>query len=220
VLPRSPRQARSRASRERILDAAEAVVAAKGFEAAAVAEVVARAGSSVGVFYARFRDKRGLLHALYDRFHRDAQARLDAALDPERWAAAPTAPLVQALVRTLVDLHRERRGLARAFAVEAARDPELQARRDRLSQHLAGRLAERLRGRPGEIAHHHPERASAFGMAVVASTIEGAVLFDRLRTGALAPSDGDLAAELARLLLAYLGVPKDEARPATPSAGR
>ena len=220
MLPRSPRQARSRASRERILDAAEAVVAARGFEAAAVAEVVARAGSSVGVFYARFRDKRGLLHALYERFHRDAQARLDAALDPERWAAAPTAPLVHALVRTLVDLHRERRGLARAFAVEAARDPELQARRDRLSQHLAGRLAERLRRRAGEIAHHHPERASAFGMAVVSSTIEAAVLFDRLRTGPLAPTDGDLAAELARLLLAYLGVGKDEARAAAPGAGR
>jgi AcrR family transcriptional regulator len=101
---------RSRAIRERLLDAAETVVAAKGFEAAGVAEVVARAGSSVGVFYARFRDKRGLLHALHDRFQREAQARLDAALDPERWAGAPTAALVQTLVRTLVDLHRERRG--------------------------------------------------------------------------------------------------------------
>ena len=206
MLARSPRQARSRASRERILDAGEAVVAAKGFEAAAVAEVVARAGSSVGVFYARFRDKRGLLHALYDRFHLEALLRIDAALDPVRCAETPTARLVQGLVRTLVDLHRERRGLVRAFAVEAARDRELQARRDRLSQHLAGRLGERLRGRAAEIGHHHPERASAFGLAVVASAVEGAILFDRLRTGALAPSDDDLAAELSRLFLAYLGV--------------
>lgn len=220
MLPRSPRQARSRASRERILDAAEAVVAAKGFEDAAIAEVVARAGSSVGVLYARFRDKRGLLHALHDRYQREAEARLDAALDPASWRAAPLARLVQGLVRALVLLHRERRGLARAFAVEAPRDPELRARRDRLAQHVAARLAERLRARSGELGHHHPERAAAFGVAVVAGAVEGAILFDRLRTGSLAPSDDDLAAELSRLFLAYLGVRADEAAAATPSAAR
>jgi AcrR family transcriptional regulator len=219
VLPRSPRQARSRASRERILDAAEVVFAANGFEAAAVAEVVARAGSSVGVLYARFRDKRGLLHAVCDRFHGEAQARLDAALDPAPREDGP-GRLVHGLVRALVALHRERRGLARALAVEAVRDPELQARRDRLAQHVAARLASRLRARAGELGHHHPERASAFGLAVVAGAIEGAILFDRLRAGALSPSDDDLAAELSRLFLAYLGVRPDDARPPIPSAAR
>ena len=220
MLPRSPRQARSRASRERILDAAEVVFAAQGFEAAAVAEVVARAGSSVGVLYARFRDKRGLLHAVCDRFHREAQARLDAALDPAPREGAGAGRLVHGLVRALVALHRERRGLARALAVEAGRDPELQARRDRLAGHVAARLASHLRARAGELGHHHPERASAFGLAVVAGAIEGAILLDRLRAGALSPSDDDLAAELSRLFLAYLGVRADDARPPIPSAAR
>jgi hypothetical protein len=73
-------------------------------------------------------------------------------------------------------------------------------------------LALRLRGRERQVGHHHPERAAAFGLAVAWSAVESAVLFDRLRAGALAPSDDDLAAELGRLLLAYLGVEAASAR--------
>jgi AcrR family transcriptional regulator len=204
--PRSPRQARSRATHARILDAAEAIVAAKGCEAAGVAEVVERAGCSVGACYSRFRDKQGVLLALQERLHAEAQASLDAVFDASRWSGEPLARCLQAAVRALVELHRRRRGLLRAFAVEARRDPALQARRERLFQHGGNLLAARLSGRAREIGHHHPERAAAFGLAVVWSAVEGAVLFDRLRSGSLAPSDDDLAAELTRLLLAYLGV--------------
>ncbi len=203
---RPSRQARSRANHERLLDAAEAIVAAKGCEAAGVAEVVARAGCSVGACYSRFRDKQGLLLALYDRLHAEAVARLDAAFDAARRSAEPLPSSLQGLVRALVELHRRRRGLLRAFAVEGQRDPAVQARRERLFQHGGNRIAEVLRGRAREIGHHHPERAAAFGLAVVWSAVEGAVLFDRLRSGALAPSDDDLATELTRLLLAYLDV--------------
>ena len=204
--PRLPRQARRRATRERLLDAAESIVAARGCEAAGVAQVVDRAGCSVGACYSHFRDKQGLLLALESRLHAEAVARLDACLDAERWSGQPLASCLHAVVQALVQLHRNRRGLLRAFATEARRDPALQARREQLFQHGANRLAPLLRGRAREVGHHHPERASAFGLAVVWSAVEAAVLFDRLRSGALAPSDDDLAAELTRLLLAYLGV--------------
>jgi AcrR family transcriptional regulator len=206
VPARAPRQARSRATQARILDAAEAIVAGCGFEAAGVSLVVRRAGCSVGAFYSRFRDKQDLLVALYDRFAAEASARIDASLDPRRWSGEPLHRCLNGLVRTLVELHRQRRGLARAFVVEGQRDPAFQARRDRLFQDAGGRLAGFVRGRAGELGHHHPDRAIAFGLAVVWSTVESAVLFDRLRSGALAPSDDDLAAELVRLLVAYLGV--------------
>jgi len=205
--PRAPRQARSRATHARILDAAEAVVAAKGCEAAGVAEVVERAGCSVGACYSRFRDKRGVLLALQERLRAEAVLSLDAVFDAARWSAQPLRTSLHAALRALVELHRRRRGLLRAFAVEAQRDTALQASREQLFQHGGNRLAACLAGRAREIGHHHPERAAAFGLAVVWSAVESAVLFDRLRSGALAPSDDDLAAELTRLLLAYLGVP-------------
>jgi AcrR family transcriptional regulator len=204
--PRVTHQARSRATRERLLEAAEAVVAAKGCEGAGVAEVAARAGCSVGACYTRFRDKRGLLLALQERLHEEGLRRLDAGLDAARWTGEPLPGCLQGAVRALVELHRCRRALLRAFAVEAQRDPALQMLRDRLFQHGGNRLVELLRGRAHEIGHHHPERAAAFGLAVVWSSVEAAVLFDRLRPGGLAPTEDDLVAELTRLLLAYLGV--------------
>ncbi|NNL66054.1 MAG: helix-turn-helix transcriptional regulator, partial [Myxococcales bacterium] len=85
---REPRQSRSRETLDRILDAAEALVAEKGFEDATVAEIVRRGGSSVGAFYTRFRDKDGLLYALYERYMEQAILTADDALDPQRWEGA------------------------------------------------------------------------------------------------------------------------------------
>ena len=51
---------------ERLLDAAEEQICAVGIESFTVADVVARAELSVGAFYARFPDKRALLHAVQD----------------------------------------------------------------------------------------------------------------------------------------------------------
>ena len=85
---RTPQQARTRDSLGRMLDAAEQLVADKGFDDTGIAEIARAAGTSVGAFYRRFRDKHGLLHALHERFCDEARATADAALDPARWAGA------------------------------------------------------------------------------------------------------------------------------------
>ena len=206
---RPPQQARSQRTLDRILDAAEALVADKGFEDATVAEVVRRAGSSVGAFYSRFRDKDALLHALYDRHHQQAIATADDALDPVRWAGAATPRILRAVIRFLVRIYREQAGLMRAFAIRIRQDPEFRARRERLSQYVADRLVSLLRPRFSELGHRDPERAIGFGLTVVASSLESAILFGELRVAGLAPSDDDLAAELAALFLAYLGAQED-----------
>lgn len=202
---RPPQQARSQRTLDRILDAAEALVAAKGFEDTPVSEIVARAGSSVGAFYARFRDKDGLLHALYDRYYEQAIATADTALDPERWEGASVAELLAAVVRFLVEIYREQRGLMRAFAVRTHVDPDFQARRERLSHYVTDKLSALLLARRGGLGHERPERAAAFGMTLVFNTLEGTILFGEMRSGALALTDDELAAELTRACLAYLG---------------
>jgi AcrR family transcriptional regulator len=64
---RQPKQARAIRTRERILDQAEEVFAAKGFEAASLtSDILDPAGISVGSFYHQFSDKRAVLHALLD----------------------------------------------------------------------------------------------------------------------------------------------------------
>ena len=52
---------------ERILDAAESLMAGETFESTSVADIVRLAGTSVGAFYARFPTKDDLLPALYMR---------------------------------------------------------------------------------------------------------------------------------------------------------
>ena len=202
---RPPRQARSQETLDRILDAAEALVAEKGFEDATVAEVVRRADSSVGSFYARFRDKDGLLYALYERYLEQATATADAALDPARWEGADIAEILGAVVRFLVSIYRERHGLIRAFVVRNHLDPEFRARQERLSHYVSGKLSRLLLARTVEIRHPEPARAAAFGLTMVVSAIESVVFFGELRSDVLALSDDDLAGELVRAFLAYLG---------------
>lgn len=202
---RPPQQARSQETLERLLDAAEALVAEKGFADTPVAEIARRAGSSVGAFYARFPDKDALLHALYERYYEQAIATADAALDPERWEGARIPEVLASVVRFLVSIYREQRGLIRAFVVRNHTDSEFQARRERLSHYVNDRLSALLLARRREIAHPDPVRAAAFGLTLVFSTLESALLFGELRSGALVLSDDDLAAELTRAYLAYLG---------------
>ena len=210
---RPPRQQRSQDTLDRILDAAEALVAEKGFADATVAEVARRAGSSVGSFYTRFKDKEGLLYALYERYFEQATATADAALDPARWDGAGIAEILRTVMRFLVEVYRERAGLIRAFVQRNHSDAAFQARQERLSHYVNERLSALLLARAGEIAHPDPARAAAFGLTFAASTIESVVLFGELRSSHLALSDDELATELVRAFLAYLGVAESSAQP-------
>jgi AcrR family transcriptional regulator len=215
---RPPRQARSQETLDRILDAAEALVAEKGFADATVAEVARRAGSSVGAFYARFRDKDGLLYALYERYLEQAIATTDAALDPRRWQGASIPEIVRAVIPFLVSVYRERQGLIRAFVLRNHVDPEFRARQERLSHYVSERLSRLLLARAAEIGHPDAPRAAAFGLTMTVSVIEGVILFGELRSNALALSDDELAAELTRAFLAYLGIdPCQAAHPENPA---
>jgi AcrR family transcriptional regulator len=203
---RAPQQLRSQETLDRILDAAERLVSEKGFEDTPVADIVSQAGSSVGAFYARFRDKEGLLYALYERYLAQAAATADLALDPARWQGADIATLLRAVLHFLVEIYREREGLIRAFVLRNHTDHEFRARQERLSHHVSERLVALLRERSAEIHHPQPERAAAFGLQMVFSTIESTMLFGEMRTSDLALDDEQLAAELTRAFLAYLGI--------------
>lgn len=202
---RTPRQARSQQTLDRILDAAEALVQRKGFDDTPVSEIVRHAGSSVGAFYARFPDKDALLSSLYERYFEQAMATADEALDPARWDGARIAEIVAAVVAFLVEIYREQRGLIRAFVLRNRVDAAFAARRERLSHEVTARLSKLLLERRGEIRHANPERAAAFGMTLVFSTLDSTMLFGEMRSGALALGDEDLAAELTQAYLAYLG---------------
>ncbi len=203
---RPPRQARSQATLDRILDAAAALTEEKSFDESPVAEIVKRAGSSVGAFYTRFEDKDALRNALYERFREQALATADEALAPERWEGARIPEILSEVVRFLVEIYRDQQGLLRTFISRGTTDPAFGLRSENLTHAISTRLATLLLARREELGHPDPELAVAFGFRVLMASLDQLLLFDDFRTPEVALSDEDFSAELTRTYLAYLGV--------------
>src|SRR5947207_2862540 len=116
---RPPQQVRSRETLDRILDAAEQVLEEKAFGEATLAEIMERAGVTVGAFYRRFPDKDALLHHLDERFFADMHRRADQVLDPARWQGAPSAAFLREFTSQAVEVYSTRRGLLRSLFLRA-----------------------------------------------------------------------------------------------------
>jgi AcrR family transcriptional regulator len=200
---RPPQQERTRASLTRLLDAAETLLAHKSFDEVPIAEVTREARTSIGGFYRRFRDKDGLLHALHERFCEDARATADDALDTVKWAEASLSDILEQVTAFLVEIHREKRGLFRAFLLRGLSDVLVRERTEEVFRYIGDRLRELLREHHAEISHPDADTAAAFGLRVVLATLDHWVQLDP-RTPEFAPQA--LTRELTRVFATYLGV--------------
>ncbi|MEW6778289.1 MAG: helix-turn-helix domain-containing protein [Bdellovibrionota bacterium] len=203
---KKPRQVRSQQTLDRLLDAAEELIAQKGFENTSVADIAKKAKSSVGAFYSRFHDKDGLLTGLQERFIEEAVATAEAVLDPKRWEGASTPEIVREAMAFLVRTVRERQGLLVAFSLRAAHDATFARRNMFMGLHIAERLRDLLLSRREEIRHPNSDLAIRFGYGVILGSLQQqAIIFN-----AAAPldpiSDEQAAGEYARLYLSYLGI--------------
>ncbi len=207
-----PRQARSARTLERILDVTEELLEEKPFEAISVGEIVRRAGTSVGAFYARFRDKDGLLPALYERYDRWVGERTREASDTRFWEGQALAEIVDRLVRELIAMFAHRRFLIRAMALHARQHPEKIDAATRARRVVQTRfIRDALLSRRDEIAHADPERAVDFAIFAAASVCREVLLFSEApHAAATGVRDDELASELARQMLGYLGRPRNE----------
>jgi AcrR family transcriptional regulator len=201
-----PRQSRSQETLERLLDAAESVLSEKGFVEASVAEIAARAKSSVGAFYSRFQDKHTLLRCLHERFVEDAIATADAALDPELWEEQNIGEILGEVIPFLVRIYEERRSLISAFIVQCTRDPSYVESGGRLQRHLSLRLRQLLLARRHELAHPDPELAVDFGLRLVMHMLDISAMYAPKSLTEYELSGSELARELCRAYLGYLGV--------------
>jgi AcrR family transcriptional regulator len=203
---RTPHQDRSRKTLERLLDTAEMLLQERGFDNVSVAEIAQAAGSSVGAFYARFRDKNGLLHHLHERFCEEAMATAEAALAPARWEGAGTEEILTAVIGFLEQNHRTRSGMFRAFLLVGHGDPRFQERERRLSEHVLARLTALLLQRRAEIGHPEPAFAIAFGMELVTGVLRERYVLGTHRLAMLPRAPAGIAPELVRAYCSYLGL--------------
>jgi AcrR family transcriptional regulator len=109
-LRRVPTQARSRARVQRLLDAAEELLAAEGAEALTTTRVAEEAGVSVGSLYQYLPDKGAIVEALARRYLAEFEQLMDQLeheirRDPEAW----TDP-VGRLIDAFSERYRQRPG--------------------------------------------------------------------------------------------------------------
>ncbi len=203
---RPTHQARSQETLERILEAAEEVVAEKGFDSATVSEIVRRAKSSVGAMYARFTDKESLLACLHERFCEEALATSDAALEASRWEGASIAEIMSTAMPFLVHIYHQKQGLLRAFILRASHDDQFAERGVNLGREISQRLVALLMARRDEIRHPNPEMAVDFGLRMAFDTLDQSTLFPSMQRTMTRFSPELLGEELVRVFLSYLGI--------------
>ncbi len=106
---------RAAATRQAILDAAREVFTTAGFSDANIAEVVSRAGSSVGSLYHHFGGKADLYLALFEDYQQRQEARAAGAVSAARSVAGAPIELFVAGSRAYLRGCWEERDLARLF---------------------------------------------------------------------------------------------------------
>lgn len=181
-------------------------MAEKSFSEATLAEIVERAGVTVGAFYRRFPDKDALLHHLDARFFAELDRRADDVLATERWEGQHLPAIVAELAAEAVAIYRARRGLLRSLFLRARVDPVIQATARRVNAHFLERLQALCASRRAEITHPDPGRAVTFGFVMLLGALRETVVFGEVWPDIGSVADERLAPELARMYLAYLGV--------------
>jgi AcrR family transcriptional regulator len=210
-----PKQARSEDTLRRLLNAAEALIVEKGHRAVSIPDIARRANSSVGGFYARFRDKNELLRALEERHFQELSQRVERLADPVRWAGADTSAIVEAAVAELVSITREKRPMIAAFLANALEDSVLLEGGLRFRRSVEERLSALFLMRREEITHPDPPLAIELAIQTAFAIMQQHVLIEETRAQGRALSDDELRREITTLVLRYVGI-----EPRRPSGGR
>lgn len=204
-----PKQARSQRTLERLLDAAEALILEQRLVDVSIPEIVARADSSVGGFYGRFKDKDALLCALEERFLSRVGVVLDEATRPEKWADKSLRETVAGLLEVMVGVYSEAGPLLRVFVARAARSQQVWRDGRRLRGQAIRRFIELGLRHGVEIRHPEPAKALELGMQMVFGVLQQKAILGEVRIQQHAVTDAELVEEFTRMILAYLWAQED-----------
>ena len=138
---REPQQARSRATRARVLRATSELIEKQGYERTSMAEIAAQAGIGTGTLYHHFGDKRAILLELIDEWGDRLAAGRRSDLKLEAFMARDPRAAVAGILRRVYE--RVQRGnwlYAEIFRL-LDRDAEVRRRYQHLEQAGAELLA-------------------------------------------------------------------------------
>jgi AcrR family transcriptional regulator len=144
--PRTALEPQRRHGKRRVADllqAAAAVIAERGFEAATMAEIAGRAGAPIGSLYRFFPNKETLAQSLIRRYAelvKEALARIERETKKQ-----PSAMLADALLNLMIELQGENRAMVALLDIHAPKRQEFRAA-------VRRRIAEMLRMRRPQLS--------------------------------------------------------------------
>jgi AcrR family transcriptional regulator len=158
----APKQDRSRASFERVLDSAVELLKEHGYGSFTLQEVSKRSRTSVGSIYCRVKSKDELFHAVQDKVLAELDVEMASILDPAKWDGVEPQKLIYFLVRELAEYLRRHKPILRALISRETVDPVVMKKGKKAHFKVAERFETLLCLHTADFRHPNPEHAAAF----------------------------------------------------------
>ena len=199
-------QARSRKTAERIIAAAREMIEEGPFAEVSVAEIVRRSGTSIGGFYARFKNKETLLELMLLSTMDEAAREFEQMVHDLGDRSA--AEFINAWARTLVSVYRTHRTIIRevmaTWPLGLPAASRAQTGSIRLRDHARESFRTELKRRSNEITRENPDEAISVALMMGTTTLREAIVGGASKGYGL--DDDQVAREVADCLNSYLGL--------------
>jgi AcrR family transcriptional regulator len=194
---KQPKQARSQATVNAVLEATVQVLEREGVDAATTTRIAEVAGVSIGTLYQYFSHRDAILDALQDREFERALGLMQGVLSDGNLERAPRET-VTAVVKGLAAIYASRPGLHRLLAIEGLRVAKAE-RVHAFDMRIVGIISHFLSATRAPIRRKNVEAAAFVAYQSVRATMLASLLERPPGLG-----EADLIEELADLVLRYL----------------
>ena len=202
---RPPQQRRSRESLERVLRAAEELLATRGYDGLTITEVSRHAKVSVGSVYGRFENKDALVLEVHRRMlARLTEPTVDGVLAIGDDSSLDLRGVVERAARHFADSTNEERALLRAFMLRGAVDPRIAGPGSEASQAAGRAFRTVVLARRHEIGHHSPELAADIAYRMIYDVLSRDVMYGPTFESDRGHAWEELVSELIEASVAYL----------------
>lgn len=203
-----PQQGRSRASFERMLEAAEALMIERVNDDFTLSEVSRVGRVSIGSIYNRFASKDELIHAVCARVMERLETEQGKIVMRARSRSTSTPQLIIALVGELAEFMRVQAPVMRPLMLRAAFDKAVQERGAAAYEAMNAVLVAEILSRREHIIHADPEGAAAAVVQIAYAAFArelGFGMAEAIRNGSnYEKLKADVGAMTARFLLCSL----------------
>lgn len=195
-------QQRSQDKRDRLIRAGIKTFAAKGYDQTRVADLAEAAGISVGVFYQRFKDKRGFFDALQYEFVQRGRRNWDRYFELQEQRSLSSREIFEDIVTAIARLIAQNIGFMRALFAVGSQNKAEDETPEGLDRYGAAKFEDFLiKRRLVRRSELRPDQ-----VYIGLSTVTRALVVMQLNAPKDRSPNDRIIAELAQMLAAYLGV--------------